>query len=276
MEIDTVILGLPSDVKAAGIAAKLAGVKKIIYRRGTALPVKNSLLNRYLYKHVVTDVITNSFEIKKKFLQNNPSLFPQDQIHVVYNGIDIQENPHTSFLNGFPRPVILGNAGRLVEQKGQKFLIDLAAYLKVKKIDFKIKIAGKGILREELIEYARKLDVFEYIEFLDFVTDMNSFFRSIDVFVLPSIHEGSANIVIEAMAHSIPVIAFYVSSNPELIDDSQNGFLVPFGDIPQLGDKTIELITKHEFRYRMGKAARQKVIEKFDVNKSIVQLEEIF
>jgi hypothetical protein len=121
MEIDTVILGLPSDVKAAGIAAKLAGVKKIIYRRGTALPVKNSLLNRYLYKHVVTDVITNSFEIKKKFLQNNPSLFPQDQIHVVYNGIDIQENPHTSFLNGFPRPVILGNAGRLVEQKGQKF-----------------------------------------------------------------------------------------------------------------------------------------------------------
>jgi glycosyltransferase involved in cell wall biosynthesis len=131
------------------------------------------------------------------------------------------------------------------------------------------------MLRQDLIDYSKKLMVSDKIEFLDFVTDMNAFFQNIDVFILPSIHEGSANIVIEAMAHSIPVIAFNTSSLPELIDDGINGFLVPFGNVRQLAFKTIELISHHETIFRMGKAANEKVAKNFNMNNSILQLEEI-
>src|SRR5690606_34927610 len=50
----TVILCLPIDVKVAGVAAKLAGVQNIIYRRGSAIPVKNSWYNRFLFSKIIT------------------------------------------------------------------------------------------------------------------------------------------------------------------------------------------------------------------------------
>ncbi|RYD77855.1 MAG: hypothetical protein EOP53_12285 [Sphingobacteriales bacterium] len=62
---DTVLMNLPSDLKLAGLAAKWAGIKNIIYRRGSALPVKNSVLNRYLFGKVITGVIANSIATKK-------------------------------------------------------------------------------------------------------------------------------------------------------------------------------------------------------------------
>ncbi len=276
-QIDTVILGLPSDVKSGGIAAKLAGVKKIIYRRGTALPVKNSLLNKFIFKYVVNNVITNSIEIKKKFLEHNPNLVPNKNIHVIYNGIDpgingINMQPK---LNGHHKQIILGNAGRLVEQKGQKYLIDLAAVLNKHNIDFKIKIAGKGQLKESLLAYARKLKVDDKVEFLDFVFDMNNFLKNIDIFLLPSLHEGSANIVLEAMYHAKPVIAFNLSSMPEIIEDGKTGYLIKFPDIEEFTEKVIYLTQNYAFRKEMGENAHLKVQHQFDFDKNILQLEEL-
>ena len=276
-KIDTVIFGLPSDVKAAGIAAKLAGIRKIIYRRGTALPVKNSLLNRFIFKYIVTDVITNSIEIKKKFLERNPKMFPINNIHVIYNGIEVNGNgyqPQTK-LNGHSKQVILGNAGRLVEQKGQKYLIELASILNKQHIDFKILIAGKGILKDALISHARKLNVDDKIEFLDFMYDMSSFFKTIDIFLLPSLHEGSANIVLEAMYYAKPVVAFNVSSMPEMIENNKTGYLVEFNNINDYADRVIYLIQNALFRKEMGENARNRVLSNFDINKNIKHLEEI-
>ena len=276
-EIDTVILGLPSDVKSAGIPAKLAGVKKIIYRRGTALPVKNSLLNKFIFKYVVTNVITNSLEIKKKFLEYNPNLFPTNDIHVIYNGIESNGNGISLLpkLNGFHKQIILGNAGRLVEQKGQKYLIDIAKILKQQDIDFKIKIAGKGHLKESLLAYARKQKVEDKIEFLDFVLDMNNFLKNIDIFLLPSLHEGSANIVLEAMYHSKPTIAFNISSMPEIIDNGETGYLVKYPDVEEFSNKIIYLTQNYTFRKEMGENAHRKIQQQFDFNKNILQLEEL-
>ena len=275
--IDAVILGLPSDVKSAGIAAKLAGIKKIIYRRGTALPVKNSFLNKFIFKYIVTNVITNSIEIKKKFLEFNPNLIPNQNIHVIYNGIEINDNGENPSLklNGHSKQLILGNAGRLVKQKGQKYLIDIAKLLKQQNIDFKIRIAGKGHLKEPLISYARKQNVEDKIEFLDFVYDMNDFFNNIDVFLLPSLHEGSANIVLEAMYNSKPIIAFNVSSMPEIIEDGKTGYLVNFPDTEDFTNKIIYLAQNSSFRKEMGHNAHLKVQNQFDFNKNILQLEEL-
>jgi len=85
---DAVIFSLPSDLKSAGSAARLAGVKKIIYRRSSALPVKNSLTNRLVFRKIITHLIANSKETKRTVLANNKRLFNSSRIVIIYNGLD--------------------------------------------------------------------------------------------------------------------------------------------------------------------------------------------
>ncbi|HEX3008157.1 MAG TPA: glycosyltransferase family 4 protein, partial [Bacteroidales bacterium] len=260
--IHTIILGLPSDVKAVGLASKLAGVKNIIYRRGTALPVHNTLLNRFLFSKVITRVLANSGEIKKRFLENNPLLIEEDRINVIYNGVKVNgvnfQNKEVS------QEVLIGNAGRLVEQKGQKFLIDLARELTNRCLNFRILIAGKGPLRKSLEEYATLNEVKEKISFLDFVENMDTFLEKIDIFVLPSLHEGSANILIEAMAKAKPIVAFNISSIPEIVMHGETGFLAEFGNVQQLTNYVCKLVEDIELRKKLGERAYQHISEKFD------------
>ena len=278
LKIETIILGLSSDVKCAGIAARLAGVKEIIYRRGLASPIKNTWLNQFLFKYVVTKVITNSNEVKKRFLEKNPNLISTSKIHTIYNGIDINLYERHMGKNGFHKLescIILGNSGRLIEEKGQKYLIELAQKLMQYSSNFTIQIAGKGKLRQTLQAYAKKLGVEKFIEFLDFIDDTDTFYRKIDIFVFPSLSEGFSNALLEAMAAGKPVVAFDVSSMPEIIENGITGYLVPFGDIEAMSYKVIYLMEHPEIGYKMGSIAKQKVTTQFDLNKNLYQLEAI-
>lgn len=274
-KIDAIVLNLSSDVKAAGIAAKLAGVEKIVYRRGLAVPVRNHFLNRFLFRHIITEVIANSEEIKRAILHYNPKLIAEEKIHIVYNGIAADAYPKDSAQNDGSRgeaAIVLGNAGRFVEQKGQTYLIEAAAWLKKKGVDFKLHVAGTGPLENALRQYAKSLDVADRIDFLGFVEDMDAFLRRIDIFLLTSLHEGSAHTVLEAMACCKPVVAFNISSNPEMITDNQTGFLVDFPNVTAFAQRVLALISDPALRKRFGNAGRNAVMKKFDADKNLEQM----
>jgi len=275
-QVDTIILGLSQDLKAAGLAAKIAGVRQIIYRRGLAKPIKNNIINRFYFKHIVSKVITNSEEVKRSLLVRNHSLMKMSDIHVIYNGIDFTNVSHKNGKHVLSKRIVIGNVGRLIEEKGQKYLIELAAYLKKQQIDFIIRIAGIGKLRHQLDNYAKKLKVENSIIFLEFLHDTTNFYEEIDIFVFPSISEGFSNALLEAMAHSKPVVAFNISSMPEMVDDGITGYLTPFGDIRQMADKVIHLINNPELRKEMGEHAKNKISSKFDFYKNLQLLEELF
>ncbi len=274
-EIDTIVLGLSQDLKAAGLAAKLAGVRQIIYRRGLANPIKNNLVNRFYFKRIVTKVIANSEEVKRSLLVKNNFHINASDIHVIYNGINLSDiSTFDKRING--SPVIIGNVGRLIESKGQKFLIELAAYLKEYKFDFQIKIVGIGKMRHQLEEYAKKLKVENSIIFVEFLNDTADFYREIDIFVFPSSSEGCSNALLEAMAAACPVVAFNISSMPEMVCDGETGFLVPFKDMNSMAEKVTLLINSKELRNRMGEQARYRITSKFNFNKNLRLLEELF
>jgi glycosyltransferase involved in cell wall biosynthesis len=276
--IQTIILGLSSDVKCAGIAAKLAGVNEIIYRRGLANPIKNTWVNQFLYKRIITKVITNSNEVKKRLLESIPSFAETSKIHIIYNGIDLNKHLALNGKNGFHKlnqKIVIGNSGRLIEEKGQKYLIELANNLRLYTNDFIIQVAGKGKLRKALESYAKKMKVEDVIKFLDFVEDTNEFYKGIDIFVFPSVSEGFSNAILEAMIFGKPVVAFNVSSMPEIIDHGITGYLVEFDNITELTDKVKTLIEHPEIRFEMGKAAKQKIAKQFDLDKNLYLLESI-
>jgi glycosyltransferase involved in cell wall biosynthesis len=276
--IKTIILGLSSDVKCAGLAAKFAGVNEIIYRRGLASPIKNTWLNQVLFKKVITKVITNSNEVKRRFIESMPSIAETSKIHIIYNGIDLNKYLTLNGKNGFHKlnqKIVIGNSGRLIEEKGQKYLIELANNLRSFTDNFTIQVAGKGKLKTSLETYAKKMKVEGVIKFLDFVEDTNEFYKGIDIFVFPSVSEGFSNAILEAMIYGKPVVAFNISSMPEIVDHGITGYLVEYDNIQELTEKVKRLMDNPEIRYEMGKAAKQKIALQFDLNKNLYQLESI-
>lgn len=269
--IDTIVLNLPIDYKLAGIAARWAGVDRIVFRRGLAVAVQDTAFNRYLYRRVATHVIANSKEIKRTILANNDALCQAEKLHVIYNGIDPRsfppkKPPHRD------AAIVLGNAGRMVAQKGQRYLLDVAAELQRRGLDFRLLIGGTGQLAPALREQAGALGIGAKVSFLGFIEDMEVFFEAIDIYLLTSLHEGSANTVIEAMARKKPIVAFDISSNPEMILHRETGFLAPFADVGLFADHVERLCRDGDLRRRFGDNARRVVAQKFDAKRNIQQL----
>ncbi len=274
--IDIIILNLSADLKVAGIAARLAGIPRIIYRRGSAIPVKNRWLNRIIFKNIITDIIANSEETKRTVLQNNPGLFPPEKIKVIYNGIDTGKydmNTEKKLYKKNDSEIILGNMGRLVRQKGQKYLIDIASELKTRNIRFKILIGGSGPLRQELVSYAEKRKVSDKIIFLGFIDNVVEFMNSIDIFLLTSLWEGFGYVIAEAMICKKPVIAFNCSSNPELVEENKTGFLVEPGHIRGFIEKLEILINDKNLRAELGRQGYLKARKQFTVENTTRELE---
>lgn len=271
----TVIINLPRDLKAAGIAAKYAGVKNIVYRRGSAIPIKNTFLNRYLFKNIVTTILANSEKTKQTINNNNANLFPNNKIFVVYNGMNINEfnkQEVKKIYQSKNNEIVIGNIGRVVEQKAQNKLLDLALILKQSDIKFKIIIGGEGKLLQELKSKSKELDIDNNIIFHGFVKDTKSFLESIDLFILTSKWEGFGYVIVEAMACKKPVIAFNTSSNPEIIDNNTTGYLIKPYNIDEIANKVIDLSKNDKLREQMGIDAYKRAVEKFSIKENLKNL----
>jgi glycosyltransferase involved in cell wall biosynthesis len=274
-KIDTIIMNLPADLKSAGIAAKLAGVKKIIYRRGMPHSLRNTWLNRFLFSQILTDVVINSEEIGRSLVQGNEDWFPKKKLHLIYNGIDLKNSPDKTkkLIEKKTNEWIIGSAGRLTPQKGQKYLIELAEKLKNQGIKFRLLIAGEGELRDELTKLIDTKCLRDEVILLGHVSDMQAFMNSIDLFIFPSLFEGSANTLIETLYYEKPIIAFDVSSNPEIIHHKVNGYLARAFDIDDLLQGTLELIGDQQMRESFVKHGTSILMEKFDNRKIFEQIE---
>lgn len=264
------LTNLSHDMKVSSIAGKLAGVPDIIYRRGSAIPVRNTILNRYLFKNVLTKIIANSKETRRTILENNSLLVPEDKITVIYNGIylsryhlDAKSLPKTE-----EDEIILGCAGRLSEEKGHLYLLEMMKRLKEGRLRYRLLIAGEGKMLHLLEKKAHKLGVSDQVEFLGFVEDMPSFFRSIDIFLLSSRYEGFGYVLAEAMASQKPVVAFDIKSSAEIVVHGETGYITGLNNIDEMTARVHELAEDGELRNRMGEKGRVRVEEQFSFERS--------
>lgn len=228
--VRAVVMNLTYDLKLAGPAAKRAGVQHVVYRRGSAIPIKNTFFNRYLFSAVVTCFIANSQATKKQALARNPRLVPEDRIRVLYNGIDVDAFDQARLRSGTRRGntcFTIGTAGRLEIEKGQHMLLRLGKRLVEAGLDCSLVIAGEGELGNRLRDMAKRLGIADRVDFRGFLPDMAPFWRDIDLFVLPSLWEGFGFVLLEAMLAGKPVFAFNVSAMTELVVDGVNGRLFP-------------------------------------------------
>ena len=274
-QVDTVVLNLSRDLKCGGISARMAGVKKIIFRRGSDRSVRNYFINRYLYQKVVTGILTNSQATKKAILSDGISLVDPDKITVIPNGIDIQSFLNKDFQALQPKQkssIVLGALGRLEPQKNFEFLIPVAMELKKRGIPFEFLIGGKGSQETRLKSLVDENDLTDVFQFLGFLDNPKDLLMSSDVFLLPSLWEGFGYVIVEASLSELPVVAFDISSNSEVINEA-TGFLTPPHDVAAFCDKIAYLYNDLEKRKAMGKAGRKFVVEHFESAKIFDRIE---
>ena len=163
-----------------------------------------------------------------------------------------------------PKPskkgVTFGFAARLEHLKGPLVLIDAFASTQREVADVRLRIAGGGSLKQQAIARAKAHCVAGQCEFQGIYTQIEEkslFMQSLDIFVLPSLTEGTPNGVIEAMAYGLPVISTTVGGIPDLVVN-ETGILVPPGDVEALAQAMERLAGDPHLREQMGQAARKR------------------
>ncbi len=177
---------------------------------------------------------------------------PEKKITVIYNGIDsdkvrkmAEELPDDAdTYNG--KTII--TACRLNAQKDFNTL--LTAFREVKeKIESRLIIVGGGELKDEIVNNAAKLGIGDDVIITGFQKNPFRFIKSADVFVLSSFFEGFGNVIVEAMALGVPVVATDCPSGPgEIIQHGVNGFLVPVKDHNKMADAIMSILTDKKTR----------------------------
>lgn len=164
--------------------------------------------------------------------------------------------------------IVFGFAARLEEGKGPLILVDALAKVNRQARVAIARIAGIGPQLLEVKARACELKLGGACEFVGHYSEplgRTAFMNSLDVFVLPSLAEGTPNSIIEAMAHGIPVIASEVGGIPDIIGDDA-GIRVAPGDSTGLANAMLRLRNDPELRKKMGAAARERYQKLFAPN----------
>ena len=140
------------------------------------------------------------------------------------------------------RPLVIGNIGRHVFQKNQIFLIKLLKKSKQLNFNWKLKIIGSGDLRDDLIRNSISSGLIDQIEFIDPISNLDSFYNEIDLFILPSLSESMPLTILEAQSFGIRCVA----STNVTKDVAIVPFLVEFVDLDADLNCWIESITNLE------------------------------
>jgi glycosyltransferase involved in cell wall biosynthesis len=162
---------------------------------------------------------------------------------------------------------VIANAGRLVEQKAQRYLIEAFAQMQEGSTqDSRLFMFGEGARRGELEEQVVSAGLAGKA-FLPGAVPIKDIIAIADVFTLPSLWEGMSLVLLEAMAGGLPIVASDVSGSRELIHES-NGFLVPPKDVAALAGALAKLRDDSALRQRLGSASREEV-KKYSVENNL-------
>lgn len=204
--------------------------------------------------------------------------YPAERTFTHYNGVDLALfHPR----NGDARPGLILHVGRLVEKKGTMLLLDAFAKVREVRPDAALAVIGEGPLLGRLRRRSVQLGIEGAVRFLgaqprEAVAD---WMRRAWLLSAPSItarngdSEGLPNVVVEAAASGLPVVASDHAGAPEAVVDGKSGFIVPEGNGDLLARRIAEVLQSPELRGGMAQRSRVLAEERFDFGRQMRRLE---
>ncbi|RKY42211.1 MAG: hypothetical protein DRP85_03665 [Candidatus Makaraimicrobium thalassicum] len=233
-------------------------------------------------------VIAISKSVRKHLLED--FCLSSGRVVLIYNGIELEryiagrvtrDHDLIRSMGLAGDTAIIGAVGRLSSVKGFKYLI--SAFKDVISRDRSVPAGGvrllivgegpeKGILQEQI----RKLGIADSVFLTPGSMPLEKYLSLLDIFCLPSVHEGLGLSLMEAMAAGRACIASDVGGLSELITSEENGILVPPKDPKALMAAILRLLKDDRFRRRLGDNARKKAADSFSINESVAQTLEVY
>jgi glycosyltransferase involved in cell wall biosynthesis len=190
-------------------------------------------------------------------------------VHLVYHGVEVKGRTRAS--RGGDATRILA-VGRLVEKKGHETLLLAASLLRDRGLEFSLRLAGEGPEWSRLQRLVHELRLGDRVVFLGPLSEseVRAEYEQADVFALPcrklanGDQDGLPNVILEAMAHGLPVVSTRLDGITEAIDDGDSGLLADQDDPAGLAGQLAQLIADVELRERIGEAGRARVAMRFE------------
>jgi glycosyltransferase involved in cell wall biosynthesis len=276
-KITTLFINYPGDLKAGALAARFAGVRQLVYRRGTVSHIRRNWLNRMLFGHFIQTVVTNSRANRRRMIHQQGSLFRSPNTRVIYNGLNVSDESrshtpsHDYRKNGeLLVGLITGDieAGRLVR------LMELIQRSK-KTGDYRFLLHGNGRNFKNIHHRLQKQPALRQMMVCDSRShNLGEFMESIDIFLTGNTKDQLNHNLLHAMAHRKPVIAYDEGSNPEIVTHKENGYLLQSGDLNGILEK-LDILCDENIRLQLGREARRSIEKHFDFKQTIDQIEEL-
>jgi glycosyltransferase involved in cell wall biosynthesis len=189
--------------------------------------------------------------------------FPDARITVIPNGVDADRFvPAHGPAPGRSRLVY---AGSLNAAKGLDVLIDAFSRLKERHAELMLDIFGSGPLEASLRHAAAAPGLAGSVALHGRVTDLERHFDGTCIFVQPSLVEGMSNVILEAMAAGLPVVATRAGAAGDIIEDGATGLLVDPGSARQIQDAVLRLLCDEGLADRIGRAARALIESRYGI-----------
>jgi colanic acid/amylovoran biosynthesis glycosyltransferase len=162
--------------------------------------------------------------------------------------------------------------------KGLPLLIKAVDHLVRQERSVHLRLVGDGPHRRDLERQIANLGLQAHVTLEGNCNQdrVQAFYREADLFALASFAEGIPVVLMEAMAMEVPCVATWITGIPELIRHGIDGWLVAPGDVDHLADAIATLMDDPELRQRLGRSARIRVQEKYDLARNTERLAEIY
>jgi glycosyltransferase involved in cell wall biosynthesis len=272
-----------SIILAAALAAKLAGVPHVFHIREIydEFPLLWRLHRRFIL-WTSREVVCISTAVARQF--------PARRAVIIHNGLNFEAEcpvpPARGGADAGPGaggPLLVGCIGRIKwRRKGQEVLIRALALLKDRGVPMKALIVGSPFAGNELhlqrmTSLAQRLGVDDRVSFLDEQPDVWPLYARMDIFVLPSVlPEPLGNVILEAMAMGLPVIASRCGGTTDMIQDGSSGLLFKPGDSVELADKLASLHSDPQRRREIGEAGRRRQREEFSLRRCAGRIDAVY
>ena len=266
------------------LAARLVPARPAVIRtRHISTPLNRNVTTRLLYRRLIDFVIVTGSELTRRGLIERDGLEPY-RVAAFPIGIDVEEfrpgKPDRDLRQEFGLAAehrLVGLISYLRTYKGHEYFIEAAARVLPRAKDVTFLIVGEGPEEERLRARIASLGLSHHVRMLGFRQDLLNVFRSLDLFVIPSV-EGDTipQVLMQALAIGLPVISTTVGSIPDVVQDGKTGFVVPPRNAEALAERILTLLDDPALRAAMGAQGRELVEREYSLDCMLDRLEGVY
>lgn len=234
------------------------------------IPLKSKVAFRFFSRFdKLKKILFVNHDLAKHFTYLN---FPPKKLGILYNHSEIGNNHESQRVE---TKVQIGYVGRVINLKRVHYLVDLAEFLvKKNSIAFSVQIVGDGETLPEIKKLVKDRLLSDFFLIHGFQTDVQAYYKDFNLFVNPSSEECLSIAMIDAGMMSLPIVAFNVGGNNEIVVNETSGFIVNSKE--EFFEKIFLLTNNSDIRAKMSLSSKEHCQKKFSRENHFKEIEKIY